>query len=133
MSVDPALLLDGVKMAGDRKLRVTRAKAIKRKDANAKKNERERKPAPKATNIYVPKLDAKEQANLGRAKKLLGKAGAAQMKPGAIAFEGVRASAGDDAGIKKGGTGKKKGAKPRARARSVAWKKGQVKPKAKKD
>jgi nucleolar protein 12 len=129
MSVDPALLLDGVKMAGDRKLRVTRAKAIKRKEAAQKIAARN--PAPRSGKVYVPKADPKEQANLGRATKLLGRAGAAQLKSQSAVFEGFRASANDDAGIKKGGTGKKKG-KPRARAqaRSGAWKKGQVKPRA---
>lgn len=129
MSVDPALLLDGVKMAGDRKLRVTRAKAIKRKDAAQKANAR--KPPPRSGKVYVPKADPREQATLGRATKLLGRAGAAQLKSQSAVFEGIRASSTDDSGIKKGGTGKKKG-KPRARAqaRSGAWKKGEVKPRA---
>lgn len=125
MCVDPALLLDGVKMAGDRKLRITRAKAIKRKDAARKTAER--KPAARSGRVYVPKADPKEQANLGRATKLLGRAGAAQLKSQSAVFEGHRASSKDDAGVNKGGSGRKKG-KPRARAqaRSGAWKKGAV-------
>lgn len=128
MSVDQALLLDGKKMEGDRKLRVTRAKSIKR---NQKSRDRQpRRPAPKSAGgdkLYVPKADPKQQATLGRAQKLLGRAGASQLKKQVEVFEGMRATAGTDSGIKKGGTGKKKGGKARARTttRSTAWKKKQ--------
>jgi nucleolar protein 12 len=121
MAVDQALLLDGKKMEGDRKLRISRAKTIKRKD----KRVQERRPEPKSGKgkIYVPKADPKQQAMLGRASKLLGRAGASQLKKQSEIFEGLRATETSDPGLKKGGTGKKKG-KPRARAaaRSSAWK-----------
>jgi nucleolar protein 12 len=127
MAIDEALLLDGKKMAaegqkipGDRKLRVTRAKNIKRRDANKP----ERRPEPRAPKaVYIPKVDPKKKDTLGRARKLLGRAGAAQLKAHGEVFEGLRASANTDSGIKKGGSGKKKG-KPRARssARAAAWK-----------
>lgn len=127
MSVDQALLLDGKKMEGDRKLRVTRAKAQKR---NVKEKhtdrDRQRRPPPKTNNKgYVPRADPKQQATIGRATKLLGKAGAVQLKKQVEVFEGMRATATSDSGIKKGGTGKKKGGKARARTttRSTAWKK----------
>jgi nucleolar protein 12 len=129
MSVDQALLLDGKKMEGDRKLRVTRAKTIKRNQKPQKPGERQqRRPAPKSPGGgkgFVPKADPKTQATVGRAQKLLGRAGASQLKKQVEVFEGMRATADTDSGIKKGGTGKKKGGKARARTttRSTAWKK----------
>ncbi|KAI5848992.1 hypothetical protein BZA05DRAFT_339357 [Tricharina praecox] len=128
MSVDQALLLDGKKMEGDRKLRVTPAKAQKR-NAKEKHNDRDRqrRPPPKAGSAkgYVPRTDPKQAATIGRATKLLGKAGAVQLRKHVDVFEGMRATATSDSGIKKGGTGKKKGGKARARTtvRSTAWKK----------
>lgn len=115
-------------MEGDRKLRVTRAKAQKR-NTKEKHNDRDRqrRPLPKAGSGkgYVPRADPKQQATIGRATKLLGKAGAVQLKKQVEVFEGIRATATSDSGIKKGGTGKKKGGKARARTttRSTAWKK----------
>ena len=121
MSVDQALLLDGQKMEGDRKLRVTRAKSVKRNASSRKPNER--RAAPKG-KVYVPKADPLKQSTVGRATKLLGRAGASQLKKQVEVFEGLRATADTDSGVKKGGAGKKKGGKARARttARSTAWK-----------
>ncbi|KAL7270745.1 Nucleolar protein 12 [Rhizina undulata] len=143
MSVDSALLLDGKKMANDRKLRVSRAKAIKRssnkppshstssirggpikpRNNNPTSQTKARNPTTQQS-VYVPKADPRKQALLGRANNLLGRAGASALKKQGEVFEGLRATAATDSGIKKGGSGKKKG-KPRARAseRSAAWKK----------
>lgn len=135
MAVDEALLLNDKKMPNDRKLRVTRAKTIKR---NAKRpserddpRSRSRRPDPtsrrpadnKKGSVYQPKVDPRKRDVLGRATKLLGRAGAAQLKSQGDVFEGLRATAKTDSGIKKGGSGKK-GGKPRARAaaRASAWK-----------
>lgn len=120
MSVEQALLLNDKKMEGDRrKLRVSRAKAIKRRDQKPRDN-MERRAPPKKSG-FVPRADPKQQAQLGRANKLLGKAGAAQLKQHVKAFEGVRATETTDSGIKKGGSGKKGGAKRNRTARSTAW------------
>lgn len=138
MAINKALLLDGQKMsteghkiAGDRKLRVTRAKSTKRSDMSDKSKNRNKKPErrgpqPKVQPIYVPKPDPKDQALVGRASKLLGRAGASILKKQGAVFEGLRATKDTDSGIRKGGSGggKRKG-KPRAR--STAWRKGQVK------
>jgi nucleolar protein 12 len=131
MVVDQALLLDGKKMVegkkteGDRKLRVSRAKAIKRNAKGKPEVQQRRAPSKKPQSTYVPKADPKQQATLGRATKLLGKAGATQLKKQATVIEGLRASATTPSGIKKGGSGKKSGGKTRARQtkRSTAWKK----------
>lgn len=125
MSVEQALLLDGKKMEGDRKLRITRAKAIKRNAKPKNPAERQRRAVPKEGRQYVPKVDPKAQATVGRAGKLLGRAGASVFKKQVEVFEGLRATADTDSGVKKGGTGKKKGGKARARTttRSTAWKK----------
>jgi len=146
MTVDQALLLDGQKMADDkhkRKLRVTRSKTLKKKSSSnngpggsggASAISTGRAPR-QGAGFYVPKPDPKQAGMLGRAGKLLGRAGAAKMKRPKIGeneiFEGTRAKAGMDSGIRKGGTGKKKG-KPRARAsaRTTAWKQKQKKPAA---
>lgn len=117
-----------------RALRVTRAKAIKRKDA--------KKAAPNASSkgMYNPKLSSRDQSNLGRASKLLGRAGAAYVragtgaangmrskitKPEAFVFEGHRASAKQGKlGFKFNRSSKKKAGKPqdRSRKRAAAWK-----------
>ncbi|CAD0101260.1 unnamed protein product [Aureobasidium mustum] len=121
-----------------RKLRVTRAKTIKR---NVKPGSNAVK-APGSTNksIYNPKADPVMQSNMGRAGKLLGRAAAAQVQKGkpiggtpqgfktpeSFIFEGHRAKAGSGkSGLKLGGSGKKKG-KPRTRSsnRAAAWKAG---------
>ncbi|KAI5201886.1 hypothetical protein E4T39_04990 [Aureobasidium subglaciale] len=137
-AVEAALLLNEKKFPPmlPRKLRVTRAKTIKR---NVKPGSNAVK-APGATNkgIYNPKADPVMQSNMGRAGKLLGRAAAAQVQKGkpiggtpqgfktpeSFIFEGHRAKAGGGkAGLKLGGSGKKKG-KPRTRSsnRAQAWK-----------
>ncbi|CAD0021381.1 unnamed protein product [Aureobasidium pullulans] len=106
-----------------RKLRVTRAKTIKRNvkpGSNAVKA-----PGSTGKGIYNPKADPVMQSNMGRAGKLLGRAAAAQT-PESFIFEGHRAKAGSGkSGLKLGGSGKKKG-KPRTRSsnRAAAWKAG---------
>ncbi|CAZ79910.1 unnamed protein product [Tuber melanosporum] len=121
MSVDEALLLDSKKMANDRKLRVSRAKTIKRNQTGKPDPPLSDKRSSRSKGVYIPKLDPKTKNIIGRAHKLLGRAGAAQLKSQSEVFEGLRASANTDSGIKKGGSGKKTG-KPRSRARAAAWK-----------
>ncbi|KAI4829634.1 hypothetical protein E4T44_09712 [Aureobasidium sp. EXF-8845] len=137
-AVEAALLLNEKKFPPmlPRKLRVTRAKTIKR---NVKPGSNAVK-APGATSkgIYNPKADPVMQSNMGRAGKLLGRAAAAQVQKGkpiggtpqgfktpeSFIFEGHRAQAGNGkSGLKLGGSGKKKG-KPRTRSsnRATAWK-----------
>ncbi|KEQ64289.1 RNA-binding domain-containing protein, partial [Aureobasidium melanogenum CBS 110374] len=81
-AVEAALLLNEKKFPPmlPRKLRVTRAKTIKR---NVKPGSNAVK-APGATNkgIYNPKADPVMQSNMGRAGKLLGRAAAAQVQKG---------------------------------------------------
>ena len=135
MSVDPALLLDGKKMENDRKLRISRAKSIKRNQkpssfssgsSSSTTAPKARRPPPKsAPPGYVPKVDAKSQSTLGRATKLLGRAGASQLKKQVLVFEGLRATAGAESGVRQGGSGKKKDGKRARTARSTAWKKKQ--------
>jgi len=120
MSVDEALLLNSKKMANDRKLRVTRAKTIKRNQTRKPEPPIAGKRSSKGKGVYVPKPDPKAKDIASRAHKLLGKAGAAQLKSQSEVFEGLRASASTVSGIKKGGSGKK-GGKPRSRARTAAW------------
>lgn len=126
-----------------RKLRVTRAKTIKR---NAKPTSTAHLPPHRSTNpnkspIYNPRADPTVQSNMGRAGKLLGRAAAAQARKGgplagqqgfktpeSFVFEGHRASSNGGkgkSGIKLGGSGKKKG-KPRTRStnRAAAWRAG---------
>lgn len=122
-SVEQALMLDGKKMEGDRKLRVSRAKNIKRKQKAT--NDTLRGPASKKQKIFVPKEDPRQRAMLGRAQKLLGKAGAAKMKkaPEAFIFEGTRASSTANPGLKLGGKRKGGGkSKVRTTKRSTSWK-----------
>ncbi|OCK77612.1 hypothetical protein K432DRAFT_384551 [Lepidopterella palustris CBS 459.81] len=123
-----------------RKLRVVRAKAFKR---NAKQNPSSSN-KPISDSIYNPKVSAHEKSMQGRASKLLGRAGAAQVRTGRISFsgpgrpggtpfkapetfvfEGHRASSKQGtSGLKLGGSGKKKGGKPKTRSskRGAAWK-----------
>ncbi|GAB7357028.1 hypothetical protein MBLNU459_g7854t1 [Dothideomycetes sp. NU459] len=137
-----------------RKLRVVRAKAIKRNVKPGSSSTR----APshsKGTGIYNARLTGEQQSQMGRAGRLLGRAGAAQMRSGGPAtgangqaserapriasggprirapeefiFEGHRASSkSGKSGLKLGGSGKKKGGKPRTRSsnRGAAWKAG---------
>lgn len=140
-AVEAALLLNEKKFPPmlPRKLRVTRAKTIKR---NVKPGSNAVKAPGWSTNkgIYNPKADPVMQSNMGRAGKLLGRAAAAQVQKGkpiggtpqgfktpeSFIFEGHRAKAGGGkAGLKLGGSGKKKG-KPRTRSsnRAAAWKAG---------
>lgn len=133
MAIDEALLLNDKKMPGDRKLRVTRAKTIKRNATRPsdRTDPRGRRPDfasrrhsdNKNGSVYQPKVDPRKRDVLSRANKLLGRAGAAQLKSQADVFEGLRATSNTDSGVKKGGSGKKSG-KPRARAaaRASAWK-----------
>lgn len=99
-SVEKALLLNDKKPAPkERKLRVVRAKNIKRKAANSQ----DRGPPPKKakkTAVFNPKADPATASTLGRAKNLLGKAGAAQLKSQVRALEGIRASATTPSGVK---------------------------------
>ncbi|KAF2459948.1 hypothetical protein BDY21DRAFT_419664 [Lineolata rhizophorae] len=151
--VEEALLFDGKAFPPllPRKLRVTRAKGIKRKQAAVKAAERAGLGA--APNGRVSRDDA---SALGRAAKMLGRAGAAQirrqsgrkaaargarpqrrdsrgaggqggvMPPEAFVFEGHRASRSQGtSGLKLGGKkGKKGGGKPNNRStrRAKAWK-----------
>ncbi|KAF2806987.1 uncharacterized protein BDZ99DRAFT_465735 [Mytilinidion resinicola] len=125
-----------------RKLRVVRAKAFKR---NAKPNASS-STKPNLTGGYAPKVSAEEKSMAGRAKKLLGRAGAAQVRKGQMAlsgnkkqdfpsgfkrpeqivFEGHRASIKQGhSGLKLGKTMKKKGVgKPTKHGskRASAWK-----------
>ncbi|THY21712.1 hypothetical protein D6D01_06488 [Aureobasidium pullulans] len=139
-AVEAALLLNEKKFPPmlPRKLRVTRAKTIKRNvkpGSNAVKA-----PGSTSKGIYNPKADPVMQSNMGRAGKLLGRAAAAQVQKGkpiggtpqgfktpeSFIFEGHRAKAGSGkSGLKLGGSGKKKG-KPRTRSsnRAAAWKAG---------
>jgi nucleolar protein 12 len=125
-----------------RKLRVVRAKAFKR---NAKPTASSGKP--NSNGVYAPKISAEEKSMQGRAGKLLGRAGAAQVrkgqttlsggkkqdfpsgfkKPESFVFEGHRASIKQGhSGLKLGKSMKKKGGKPTTRSskRGTAWKAG---------
>ncbi|KAJ6257727.1 hypothetical protein Dda_7515 [Drechslerella dactyloides] len=131
IAVEKALLLNDQLMPAaekgkKRKLRVTRAKNVRRKPATA---------APTTSNntrggggrngVYVPKPDPKKAGMAGRAGKLFGRAGGAKARKMEEngTFEGTRAVPGMETGLKSGGSGKRKG-KPRVRktARSAAWK-----------
>jgi nucleolar protein 12 len=118
-----------------RKLRVSRAKSVKRNDP---KNGTSRNPKAAATDSRVP-----NRSMQGRARKLLGRAGATQLRrgedkpnkrqknedksiapPESFIFEGHRARSNQGhAGFKLGGSGKRKG-KPKTRSskRGAAWK-----------
>ncbi len=118
-----------------RKLRVVRAKGVKRNAAKASKGG--------YTSTSNPKSRFKDPSVQGRANKLLGRAGAAlartesngdapkakgndkQVKPPeSFVFEGHRASSKQGKGtLRLGGSGKKSGGKPRTRSskRGAAW------------
>ncbi|KAF2088136.1 hypothetical protein K490DRAFT_56151 [Saccharata proteae CBS 121410] len=129
-----------------RKLRVVRAKAIKRNKVNPATSTR---PAASSKGVYNPKISAEEKSKQGRASKLFGRAGASQQMhgggrgapngatngrpapafktPESFVFEGHRATSGQGkSGLKLGGSGKKKAGKPRTRSskRGAAWKAG---------
>ncbi|RPB24746.1 RNA-binding domain-containing protein [Terfezia boudieri ATCC MYA-4762] len=120
VSVEQALLLDGRKMQNDRKLRVSRAKAVKRKNKPVDVTG----PSSKKQKVFVPRDNPRQKEMLGRARRLLGKAGAAKAKkaPESFIFEGTRATVTANPRIKLGGKKKGKPARARANARSSAWK-----------
>ncbi|KAK9368929.1 hypothetical protein V1509DRAFT_621916 [Lipomyces kononenkoae] len=105
--VAKALLLNDKKL-GSRKLRVTRARAVRTQKAN--KNQ----PLMKSG---LTKVDPDTKARLGRAKKVVGKAERAQLS---AVVEGERATQVPVPMLKPGRRGKK--GKPRIRARSTAFK-----------
>ncbi|QDS68530.1 hypothetical protein FKW77_010897 [Venturia effusa] len=119
-----------------RKMRVVRAKAIKRNAVN--RNPNSSRPS---TGVYNRKVTGQEKTLQGRASKMLGRAGAAHVKrdegafaaqpeamkgmkrPENFVFEGYRASSKQGThGLKLGGG--KKGGKPKGRSarRGTAWK-----------
>ena len=108
-------------MENDRLLRVSRAKNVKRKNKSVESIPRA--PPAKKQRVYVPRKDPREKEILGRASKLLGRAGAAQVKraPESFVFEGVRATSKSNHGVKLG-VRKKGGKKPRTTSRSTSWK-----------
>ena len=130
-----------------RVLRVTRAKSL-RKTASHTNSLRAMKKAPQArgNGTYKPKLSSQVQSLSGRAGKMFGRAGAAQLRnhgddkasgnagmshlkgitktPESIVFEGYRANSRQGNGrLKLGGSGKSQG-KPRTRSskRGAAFK-----------
>ncbi|KIW07756.1 uncharacterized protein PV09_01685 [Verruconis gallopava] len=140
-AVEAALLYDGKKFPPmlPRKLRVSRAKAMKRN--SAKKDTRSQSAANK---VYNPKISEQQKSTMGRASKLLGRAGAALLHqsdqagvksvgrstagvkaPESFVFEGHRATAGSYVTKKKRVAPKLKG-KPKNRSarRASAWKAG---------
>ncbi|KAL1302491.1 hypothetical protein AAFC00_002881 [Neodothiora populina] len=137
-AVEAALLLNEKKFPPmlPRKLRVTRAKAIKR---NAKSNNANATRPPQHTQqprssraggVYNPKMSSQEQSNLGRAGKLLGRAAAAQLRngdgsvikaPEKFVFEGHRASSSQGKNGFKFGKKGKPGSKSSTK-RAAAWK-----------
>lgn len=144
-SVEEALGLDGKKFPPmlPRKLRVSRAKAVKR-NAKPGSGRPSTRPAGSTTG-YQRKVTGAEASRAGRAGKLYGRAAAAQMKsrgndanamklgegikkPEAFVFEGHRAtSKSGKAGLKLGG--KKAKGKPtnRSAKRGAAYKAGKKK------
>ena len=127
-----------------RKLRVSRAKAIKR---NAKPNTESTRPSgpqSKTKGAYVPKPTPEQRSQLGRTNKLFGRAAAARAQTGkpftsngqdrpvrtpeSFVFEGQRASSkSGNSGLKLGGGMKKRRlGKPTSRSskRGTAWKAG---------
>ncbi|KAK9472140.1 uncharacterized protein V1510DRAFT_141720 [Dipodascopsis tothii] len=122
--VGKALLLDGKKMANGRKLRISRAKFIRKppvkNDTVQGRNSGKKVRGASAASGYVPKLDPETKSAFGRMKKVVGKAERAQLE----VFEGSRASVNSKATVGlKGTSGNKKKGKPRIRARSTAFKK----------
>ncbi|PFH58001.1 hypothetical protein XA68_14296 [Ophiocordyceps unilateralis] len=140
--VEAALLLDGKKFPPmlPRPLRVTRAKDP-RKTVLAQKRARDRAFAPNNTVRKSKHAAAKDRAAVGRAGKLLGRAGAALQRkstpseavfagkksPEQIVFEGKRASVKDGRpkDLKLGKKSKGRIAKPKSRSasRAAEWKK----------
>lgn len=146
-AVEAALLYNDKKFPPmlPRKLRVVRAKAIKR---NTKNNSAASTRPVSFKGVYSPKASAEQKSMQGRAAKLLGKAGAAKARsdskpvgrrefqkdakpangfktPEQFVFEGHRASEKQGkTGLKLGGKKGKKGGKPTSRSskRGAAWK-----------
>ena len=140
--VEKALLYDGKKFPPllPRILRVTRAKNV-RKTGNQQSvqfRSHGRGPTETKAGAYKPKIPSNFQSLSGRASKLLGRAGAAQVRgssdgrqtqtanskaPEPIIFEGYRASSRGKGALGLGGSGKKQG-KPRTRSskRGAAFK-----------
>jgi nucleolar protein 12 len=123
-----------------RKLRVMRAKSIKR---NTPKKDTWSRPA--TNGVYNPKISGQQKSTIGRASKLLGRAGAALINraekptrdpgktnglktPESFVFEGHRATSGSYVGNKKRTSKQRKG-KPENRSarRAMAWKYGEGK------
>ncbi|KAI9846486.1 MAG: Nucleolar protein 12 [Sclerophora amabilis] len=126
-----------------RKLRVTRAKNIKKTASSSKRDSTGFTLPGNSSRIYNPKVTPESKSLQGRAGRLLGRAGAARFRsegretiksgkplngvtksPEMVVFEGYRAS--EQSGrptMKFGGSGKKKG-KPKTRSskRGTAWK-----------
>ena len=132
-AVEAALLFNDKKFPPmlPRKLRVVRAKAIKR--SSAKNSKPSASFGPRQNSVYQPKVSSEQQSLQGRAGKLFGKAGAANLNhgagrprssikpPEAFVFEGHRASSGQKPRLK---TKKGKSGKPQTRSsrRGAAWK-----------
>lgn len=144
-SVEKALLYNEKKFPPmlPRVLRVSRAKKLTTNTSRNSTSHLRNNILSISSNTYQPKLSSKSMSLSGRAKKLLGSAGAAQLSksekgrspPGdsttnpstpavAVVFEGHRASSKQSMGtMKLGGSGKKPG-KPRTRSskRGAAFK-----------
>ncbi|GAM91510.1 hypothetical protein ANO11243_095620 [Dothideomycetidae sp. 11243] len=126
-----------------RKLRVVRAKPIKRSVAFKRAGQDEGRR--KDSSGYVKKLTPQQQSQMGRAAKLLGKSAANQMRrsgpkeprapvaegikaPESFVFEGYRARSGLKPGLKtKKGNGKKPKPTKNSVRRGAAWKEKKAK------
>jgi nucleolar protein 12 len=153
-SVEAALLFHGKKFPPmlPRVLRVTRAKAVRKTASASQRSQLSNRPLVNGSgsrnqgHIYEPKVSTQQLSLQGRAAKLLGRAGAANIKgnegldrkrhpkglkniarsPETIVFEGFRASAKSRKpdGLKLSGKGKKsKLKKGRSIKRANDWKK----------
>lgn len=116
-------------------LRVTRAKNMTKATGRKEKNTNYKRNTDSAAN-YKPKVPSKVQSLTGRAGKLLGRAGAAQLRaagkpqspamkkingiaktPESLVFEGYRASSHQGKGVLKTKGSGKKHCKPSSRSR----------------
>ena len=122
-----------------RKLRVTRAKGVKR---NATKKDTWSRPA--TNGVYNPKISEQQKSAMGRASKLLGRAGAAMINrpdapapnsrsprasgelkaPESFVFEGHRATKASAAGGKKKAMKKMGRPQTKSAQRAKEWKYG---------
>jgi nucleolar protein 12 len=141
-AVEAALLFNDKKFPPllPRKLRVSRAKSIKRNAKSGGDHPTNRSVRDRQGMSFAPKMSAEERSMQGRAGKLLGRAGAAQLrrgggpgnglaqsirKPENFVFEGHRASSKQgNSGLKLGKAGGKKKGISRSRKRAQAWKAG---------